>query len=314
MQRVLVTGAASWLGKTVVSRLANRPQIEVFAADRQKMDVPVAVDRYQGGIDRLSFAEYLLEVRPHAVIHLAPIDRKGSPGAVAGAQALFGAIGRCAETETVIVKSDTSVYGSGPRSPSVFSEKDIPAHGKQLRFQRRLSELEAFVEEVAARQPATKYAVLRFATIIGPTIGNAMSRYLRLPAVPVLGGFDPRLQFIYEQDAVRSILHALDYPQSGVINVTADGQLYLSRILRLGGRLPQPMPGRAFRAVRKGLGAMDIELTEDMEALLRYGRVVDTTRMTAEFEFTPALNCRQSVMATYERIPRAALPQEVTVD
>ncbi|MCP5117322.1 MAG: NAD-dependent epimerase/dehydratase family protein, partial [bacterium] len=195
-----------------MGRLANRPQVEVFAADRLEMDVPPAVDRYQGGIDRLSFAEYLLEVRPDAVIHLAPIDRKGSPGAVAGAQALFGAINRCGETKTVIVKSDTSVYGSGPRSPSVFSENDIPAHGKQLRYQRRLSELEAFVDEVAAAQPAAKYAILRFATIIGPTIGNAMSRYLRLPAVPVLAGFDPRLQFVYEQDAVRATLPALDFP------------------------------------------------------------------------------------------------------
>lgn len=311
VERILVTGADSWVGETTVTALANRPNCEVFAVGSEPRQPVAGVEHYQGAIDELAFAEYLLDVRPHAVLHLAPIDRAEASGAVHGAQALFGAIKRCQETTRVVVKSETSVYGSGPRSPSVLRETDLNGGGRMLRHQRRLRELEAFISEISALQPTVAYTVLRFASIVGPGVGNAMSRWLQLRAVPVRFGYDPRLQFIFESDAARAIIHALDRRTGGTFNVAADGQLYLSRVLRLGGRIAQPLPGRAFDAARKGLRLLDIELTEDMEALLRYGRVVDTTRMHQELGFSPVLNCRQTVLACYGRVPPEALPQEV---
>lgn len=310
MERILVTGADSWVGRTTVAALANRPDCEVFAVGSEPGEPAAGVEHYQGAVDELAFAEYLLDVRPHAVLHLAPIDRAESTGAIHGAQALFGAIKRSPETTRVVVKSETSVYGCGPRSPSVLRESDLNGGGRMLRHQRRLRELEAFIREISDSQPAVTYTVLRFAAIIGPEVGNAMSRWLRLRSVPVRLGYDPRLQFIFETDAVRAVVHALDHQAGGAFNVAADGQLYLSRILRLGGRIAQPLPGRAFGAARKGLRLLDINLTEDMEALLRYGRVVDTARMRQELGFAPVLNCRQTVLATYGRVPPEALPRE----
>lgn len=313
MERVLVTGASSWVGGRVVQRLENRPDVEVFAVGSTPPRLSFSSEFREGGLDHIDFARYLLEVKPHAVLHLEIIDQRGERSGVPvlGAQSLFGAIDRCPDTKRVVIKSDAAIYGAGPRKPSVFSEWTDAGSRKTMKHQRRLIDFEDFAADVSDRQAGVDYVTLRFASIIGPSIDNALSRYLRLQIVPTLAGFDPRLQFVYEEDAVRAVLHALDSSATGVYNTAAEGQLYLSRAIRLGRRVQQPLFGRPYRAVIKALRPAGVDLTEDMTALLQYGRVLDLGRMWNELGFTPALTARQAVLATLGRIPSDALPEEV---
>ncbi len=41
---------------------------------------------------------------------------------------------------------------------------------------------------------------------------------------------------------------------------------------------------------------------------MTWGRVLDTSRMANLLDFAPALNCRQTVLASYGRIPGDAVP------
>lgn len=310
MDRVLVTGAAGWVGGNVIRLLESRPGTRILAVDDVDPKVEFASEFAVIGLDRLEFADLLGEFSPTAVLHLGTADRSATVGAersdrglVIGSQALFGAIARCGDTRTVVIRSGAGVYTAGPRQPSVATEESSGAGSGASRHQRRLRELEAFVATQAQRHQAATYTVLRLAPILGPNIGNHLSRYLGLPAVPTQLGFDPRLQFIAEEDALRMLLHVLEFPQPGAFNVAADGQLYLSRVLRLGRRLQQPLPTRALRAARRGLAGWGIHLTDDDVRMLKYGRVMDTAKATGSFELRPRLNCRQTVMALYERIP-----------
>jgi UDP-glucose 4-epimerase len=313
MERILVTGASSWIGGRVVQRLEERPDVEVFAVDSRPPRLEFSSEFREGGLDHIDFARYLLEVRPHAVLHLEIIDHRGerSDVPVLGAQALFGAIDRCPDTTRVVIKSDAAIYGAGPRKPSVFTETTELGPRRTLKHQRRLVEFEEFVHKVSERQAGVDYVTLRLASIVGPNIDNALSRYLRLQIAPTLAGFDPRLQFIYEEDAVRALLHALDGSATGAYNTAAEGQLYLSRVIRLGLHVQQPLFGRAFRSVVKGLRSAGIDLTEDMAALLQYGRVLDLHRMKSDLGFAPALTARQAALATMGRISSEAMPEEV---
>lgn len=309
MRHILVTGAATWTGGKLIQRLEARPDIRVFAVDDIDPRLEFASDFERLSLDRLDFARYLLDIAPHTVVHLQTVDRSAELGRarsheenVVGAQALFGAIGRSAATEHVVVKSDAAVYGASPRNPSVLSEAAHP-RGRPDHYQRDLAEMERFVQDVAA-QHDVGYTVLRFASILGKRIGNPMSRYITLPGMPTLLGFDPRLQFIHEDDAVRALEHATDARTPGVFNVAATGQLYLSRILRLGLRLPQPLPRRAFEAAMRGLAGIGLFIPEHTQSLLKHGRVIDTTRMRDRLGFSPQLTCRQTTLATYGRLPR----------
>lgn len=308
MRRILVTGAATWTGGSLIQRLEARPDLRVFAVDDVEPRLEFTSEFERLSLDRLDFARYLLDVTPHTVVHLQTVDRTAELGRarsheenVVGAQALFGAIGRSAATEHVVVKSDSAVYGASPRNPSVLTEAAQP-RGRPDHYQRDLAEMERFVREVAG-QHDVGYTVLRFAPILGNHVGNAMSRYLTLPGMPTLLGFDPRLQFVHEDDAVRALEYAMDVETPGTFNVAATGQLYLSRIIRLGLRLAQPLPKRAFDAAMRGLAALDLFIPEHTQSLLKHGRVIDTTAMRERLAFRPELTCRQTVLAAYGRLP-----------
>jgi len=307
MRRILVTGAATWTGGRLIQRLERRANIEIFAVDQLSPRIEFASHFEQVELDHLEFAHHVLDIEPHIVVHLQTVDRAAELGrsraheaAVIGAQTLAGAIGRSDSIRRVIVKSDAAVYGSSPRSPSVYHEAMAP-HGRRLRYARDLSEVERFFSSIAA-QNEVSLTVLRFANIIGTRVDNPISRYLTMPVVPSWLGFDPRLHLIHEDDAVRALELAVINDVPGVTNIAASGPLYLSRILRLGRRLPQPLMKRGFDTAMKVLRRTDHALPPHLQEILRYGMVVDTARMTAELEFAPRLNGRQATLATFGRI------------
>ncbi len=305
MERVLITGAAGWVGGHLARHLESRPDLQVFAVDDHEPRVEFASDFQRLALDRLTLARYVLEVAPHVIFHLQSVHPTSETGRntdaeerILGSLALFGAIERLTTVRRVVVKSDTAFYGASPRNPSVLHESTRP-QGTPSRFQRDLAEMERFIAQAAMRNPEISFTVLRFAPIFGPHVGNPISRYLTLPTVPTLMGFDPRIQFIHESDAVAALEHAADHPVSGTFNIAGNGQLYLSRILRLGRRLPQPLPGRLFDAALGGLGRIGINVPPHLRGLLKHGRVVDTTTMSEVLGFTPLHTCRQTVLRAY---------------
>jgi UDP-glucose 4-epimerase len=305
MRRVLITGAAGWTGGNLARHLETRPDLEVFAVDDTDPRVSFSSDFRRLSLDRLTLARYVLDIQPNVVFHLQsvhPTSERGknteSEERIIGSLALFGAIERLDSVEKVIVKSDTAVYGASPRNPSVLHEATRP-QGSPSRFQRDLTEMERFIGEAALRHPEIQFTVLRFAPIFGPLIENPISRYLTLPAVPTLMGFDPRLQFIHEADAVAALEYAADHEVSGTFNTAARGQMYLSRVLRLGRRIPQPLPGRMFNSALSGLSRVNVSVPRHLRGLLKHGRVADTTAMTEILGFEPAFTCRQTVLSAY---------------
>ncbi len=309
VQRVLVTGAATWTGGSVVRELEKRDRMEVFAVDDIEPRIPFESDFQRLSLDRLAFAHHLLEIDPDIVVHLQTVDRSAELGrsraheeSVVGAQALFGAIGRSPNVRRVIVKSDSAVYGESPRNPSVLTEAASIRSGSSD-YQGDLEDMERFVQETALDHPRIDFTIVRFAPIIGPEVANSLTRYLTLPIVPTQMGFDPRFQFIHESDAVAAVLHAVDEDVSGTFNVAAPGQLYLSRVLRLGLRVPQPLPGRFFDSAMRGLARVDLVVPKHTIAVLKHGRVMDTTQMKEVFRFAPRFTCRQAVLDTYGRLP-----------
>lgn len=310
MPTILVTGAATRIGGWLIQHLERRRDTTVVAVDEFEPEVPFLSRFERLGLDRLDLARLVIDVAPDTVIHLQTVDRSSRTGdsrdeTVIGAQALFGAIGRCEQVRHVVVRSDGAVYGSGPRSPSVVGVDTEPEPGSG-RYQRDLIQMERFVRDMAAAHDHVDYTVLRFAPVFGPTIQNPISRYLALPGVPTMLGRDPRLQFVAEHDAVAAFAHATDHPVPGTFNIAGSGQQYLSRVLRLGRRVPQPLPKRAYRRALRGLARAGIDLPEHVVSLLEFGRVMDTAATETALGFTPRLSSRDATLAGYGRIPEAA--------
>lgn len=305
----MVTGAATWTGGRLIQRLEADPGVQVIAVDELSPQVEFTSPVHRLAIDELEFAHFVLESQPQVLIHLQAVDRaavlgreKSHSRVVMGAHGLFGALQRCTELERVVVRSDSAFYGSGPRQPSIMHES-TSLRSTTSAYSRSIRDVETLLAEVAADVPHIAFTTLRLAPIVGARIQNPISRYLRLPVVPTLLGYDPRMQVIHEEDAVTAVLHAAMNPVPGVYNIAGDGQLYLSRILRLGRRLPQPLPGPQFRATLRALRTAGRPIPGSLESYLRYGRVMDTTRMKESFGWMPRLTARQAVLTAYGRVP-----------
>jgi UDP-glucose 4-epimerase len=305
MHRILVTGAATWTGGCLIRALEARGESEIHAVDALEPTVEFDARLHQVEIDSAGFPSLLLDLKPETVVHLQTVDRSALIGrnraheeTVVGAQTLFGAIGRSVSTRHVVVKSSAAIYGAGPRNPSVFTE-DAEPQGHRGRYPRDLAEMERRVAEMQRAHQHVRFTVLRFAPIFGAGVGNEFSRYLRRKVVPTRLGFDARMQLIHEDDAVRALEHAVLTRLPGTFNIAADGQLYLNRVLRIGRRMRQPLPRRAFDAALRAMARLDLYVPPHLADLIRYGLVMDTTRMRDDLGFFPRLNVRQAVLAGY---------------
>lgn len=305
MRRILVSGAATWTGGQLIKHLETRSDVEVIAVDEVPAQIEFQSDVHRFELDHPEFAHFVIATKPDAVVHLQTVDRSALLGgrrahdeAVVGAQALFGAIRRCDSIQHVIIKSDVCVYGMGPRNPSVVAE-DAKLDGQRSRFAKDLRSVEDYAVATAAKRDDAVFTVLRFASIFGPDVTNPLSRYLRLPVVPTRLGYDPRLQLISGSDAIGALEYSLANPVPGVFNVAAPGQLYLSRILRLGKRVGQPLPRRAYNIAVKGMSRADLHLPDHIKHLVHYGLITDTRRMRDVLGFAPRQNLRQTVLSGY---------------
>jgi UDP-glucose 4-epimerase len=101
-------------------------------------------------------------------------------------------------------------------------------------------------------------------------------------------GRDARLQFVHVDDALEILHRSVVEDHPGTFNVAGAGVLLLSQAVRRAGRISVPLPESTLSTVAglaRGVGVGQIGL--DQIDLFVHGRVVDTTRLVEEFDFTP---------------------------
>jgi UDP-glucose 4-epimerase len=100
--------------------------------------------------------------------------------------------------------------------------------------------------------------------------------------VPSILGFDPRYQFIHEDDIAGVLEHAAMNELRGTYNAAGDGVLVLSEVASLLGKplaplLPPWGPGLATTWLRLA----GVRVPEEMQRQLRFGRALDNRKLKA---------------------------------
>jgi UDP-glucose 4-epimerase len=307
-RRVLITGVSSPLGSRVATRLAADPAVEhVIGIDTRRLPGALA--------DRITFLKADLRgdeltrtlrlADPQVVVH-HDIVQFPEPGRsarslhdrnVIGTLQLLAACGELTGLKALVVRGSASIYGSQPDAPAFFTEDHVRSGSLRTRFQRDIGELELLVEAFARRHPAVTCTVLRPQPVIGATIDNPIMRLFRSRVVPTFLGFDPRLQFILDEDVVGAVVAAVRHPVRGPVNVAGDGTVSLARMLRrLGKRglpIATPIYGATVGALAR-LGGLP-PLNDDVVRYLRNGRGVDTTRMRRDLRFVPTHTTAEAI-------------------
>ena len=129
---------------------------------------------------------------------------------------------------------------------------------------------------------------LRIANVIGPQITTGMTGYFGLPVVPTVLGFNPRLQFLHERDALDVLQHATLGDVAGTYNIAGDGVITLKQALRRLGRPSLPLPGFAVPGFGSAIRQTRVaDFSPEQVAFLTFGRGLDTTRMRSMLGFEP---------------------------
>ena len=141
----------------------------------------------------------------------------------------------------VVFKSSTHFYGCHQDDPAFFDETMRRPHPPRTGIERDIVEAEASVNEFAERHPDTAVSILRFANVLGPDVETSHTKLFSLPVVPMILGFDPRYQFVHEDDVVHALEHAVKHRVPGTYNVAGDGVLALSEVAGLLGKTYAPV-------------------------------------------------------------------------
>jgi len=298
--RILVTGLGTFWGSRIAQRLEQRSDVElVVGVDTREPRLPlrrtefVKADASYGILQRMVRATKVdtvlhthLEVDSTRVSsrRLHEVNVIGTMNVLAAAAAAGSSVRR------VVLKTSTLLYGSNFEDPYFFRETTRRSRPPSTPVERSLLEIDAAMRDFAEDNPDVAVTSLRFANVLGDDLSTVFSRMLRLPAVPEVFGFDPRLQFVHEDDVTRALEHATVSDGAGTFNIAGPGTITWSEVCRAVGRRRLAMPPIMTGAVATPMRLLRVvDIPPEVLSLLRYGRGVDTDASVAagfDYEYT----------------------------
>ncbi len=290
-KRILITGISRYWGGRLAQALEAFPEVEAV----------IGVDNEEPKVE-LERTEYVKVGAQHAllrrVVEAAEIDTvvdtrlvvdssvmassRAHENNVMGTMNILAACAGADSVKKVVFKSSTHFYGCHQDDPAFFDETMRRPHPPQTGIERDIVEAEASLNEYAERHPETAVTVLRFANVLGPDVETSHTKLFSLPVVPMILGFDPRYQFVHEDDIVHALEHAVAHRVPGTFNVAGDGVLALSEVAGLIGKpyapvLPPWGTGIAATVARR----LGVDIPPEALQQMRFGRGVDNRRYKA---------------------------------
>jgi len=305
-RRVLITGAAGYLGSSVVESLAERAVRTgdpacIVAGDVR--EVPPGGRRK--GVEYLSLdvrtpgiAEVLARHEIDTVVHLAAIVTPGPKSNreleyavdVLGTRNVLEACAG-AGVRRVIVTSSGAAYGYYADNPAWLTEDDPVRGNEAFAYAHHKRLVEEMLADYRGRHPALEQVVFRVGTILGESTHNQITALFERPRLIAIRGSASPFVFIWDRDVAGAIERAVFDGPAGIYNVAGDGALSIQEIAaRLGKRCITLPPGllRAVLAVLHPLGLS--QYGPEQVDFLRYRPVLDNRRLKEVFGYVPRLS------------------------
>jgi UDP-glucose 4-epimerase len=320
-RRVLVTGLSTYWGGRLAQALESFEHVEAIVGvdnqdPRRELERTefVKVSNQHSLLQRIVRAaeiDTVIDTRLVVNSLMAPPRLAHENNVIGTMNILAACSGTDSPVRNFVFKSSTHYYGAEQDDPAFFTEEMRRPHPPHSALERDIVEAEQSVTEFAQRNPAVRVTVLRCANVLGPDVDTAFTRMFRLPFAPMVLGFDPRLQFVHEDDVVHALEHAAFHVTPGVFNVAADGVLSLSEVIGLLGKRPLPvLPPWGTGLVAAPLRRLGFRIPDEALNQLRFGRGVDNRRFKAT-GFDYGYTTRETVLKLGEHQRLAAVRRGV---
>ncbi len=301
-ERVLVTGMGGELGTRVAQLIEEKP----WAEDIAGVDFVPPRRRLRRAIfhridprDRDRLAAFVTDFAPTVVAHFGvyePASRMSPASANERTElctiASLSAAARTGKLEYIVVRSGLEVYGARTAHASVPDEDVVPE--PRTPYGRSLLHVESVAKGIAVHT-GIPVCALRYAPVVGSHVPSPLGRLLRLPVVPVSAVADPPFSLLHPDDASVAMVNAIEYRANGPCNVVGPGAATPWQAVRLGGRVPLPVPPRMWGVISRAAEVAGAAIAPHVVELLRCGRTGDDSRARSLLHMTD-LTPTQSVL------------------
>jgi len=299
--RVLVTGAAGYLGCQLIAALAADAVRKPAALVAMDLREPQPAARLPGvayetaDIRTPGLAAMLERHAIDTVVHLAAIvtpGRNSNPEFeysvdVVGTENLLQAC-VAAGVGKIVVSSSGAAYGYHADNPDWITEDEPVRGNREFTYSWHKRLVEEMLADYRVRHPQLTQVVFRIGTILGETVKNQITDLFEKPRLLAIRGSASPFVFIWDQDAVGCMLEAVYSDKAGVYNVAGDGALGIREIAALLGKRCVVLPAwllRAALALLKPLGMT--QYGPEQVDFLRYRPVLANDRLKQQFGYVP---------------------------
>lgn len=294
---VLITGAAGYLGRQLVARLAAEPGWQVVATDLRDIEAHQRLPgvRYHAcDVRAPALAEIVAHENTDVVVHLAavvdgrrtPRDQAYEIDVVGTENVLRASIDH--GVRRLVVTSSGAAYGYRPDHPRWLTEAHPLRAEEAFAYAHHKRLVEERLADARGAHPALEQVVFRVGTILGRATRNQITDLFDRPLLLGVRGGDDRFVFVWDEDAVEALVRALDSTATGVFNLAGDGALSMAELAAHMGKHYVRLPAGPLRlALRLGRFAGLVRYGPEQVRFLQYRPVLDNRRLADVFGFRP---------------------------
>lgn len=301
MACILVTGIAGGLSQLIARRLLQEGH-EVVGVDYRPVpplpDLPT-LKTYKANYNKTAIEDVF---RHHAFERVLHLGRVGNLKEAMGKRFDLNVVGSqkimnlCLQhgVKRLLVLSTFHIYGAHPANHIPIYEDEPLRAGAQFPQLADAIQLDNMASTWVYQHPAVRTAVLRVTNVVGPTIHNTMSNFLRMRQVPHLMGFNPMTQFIHEDDLTEALYRAQEGEATGIFNLTGKEAVPWRTALELCQAQTFPLPSSLVAAYLK----VSTVFPEYMINFFKYPCVIGDRAFQKAFHFAPQVGIHETLWST----------------
>jgi len=305
--KVAITGVAGYFGRKIMERLESNDEIEkVVGISRRKYDHSFTkLDYHRMDVRSSELGELFSRNEIDAVVHLAfalnPTHNKKEMNSIdiEGTENVLEA-SRQAGVKKFIMTSSTTAYGTWPDSPVYTEESPTRSHPTYY-YSRDKVEIEKICNDFKEKNDDVTMTIFRPCLVMGPTTEQFYAKLLKWPVLPLVGGSNPEMQFVHEDDIGRAYEFFLMNDIGGIFNIVGDGTITWKEAIEAAGKRAVKMPDSVIYPLMKLLWGLHLVGTPpEILDFVKY-RWVASGEKARKAGFVPGYTSREALLSFLKR-------------